>query len=175
MIGVLRLSMPKFASNEKAIQKFQFGIRTLLFFFRTLFVGSLYPAYVFMRVFKAVIGCLFFALLGVNAHAQSADSGEDVLTENSFRQPSGFDLKNQIEIYPNPAVEFLMIEIKDSDLANVEFEMHSIIGNTIKIEPEEVAKDTYKISVKNFNSGYYFLIVKDEYTRYKKAIKFLKN
>jgi len=128
-----------------------------------------------MQVLKVVIGCLFFALMGVSAYAQSVDNGEDALTESPFRHTAGIDMKNQIEIYPNPAVDFLMIEIKDSDLANVEFEMHSIIGNTIKIEPEEVAKDTYKISVKNFNSGYYFLIVKDEYTRYKKAIKFLKN
>lgn len=128
-----------------------------------------------MQVLRVVIGCLLFALLGVNAYAQSADNGEDPVSESPFRHTSGLDLKNQIEIYPNPAVDFLIIEVKDSDLANVEFEMHSIIGNTIKIEPEEVAKDTYKISVKDFNSGYYFLIVKDEYTRFKKAIKFLKN
>ncbi len=124
---------------------------------------------------KFVIGLLFFTLFGVAAYAQSTEDKDQATTESVFTETPSLELRNQIEVYPNPAVEFLIIEIKDSDLSKVEFEMHSIIGNTIKIEPEEVAKDTYKISVKSFNSGYYFLIVKDEYTRFKKAIKFLKN
>lgn len=129
-----------------------------------------------MRASKFVIGLSVLTLLGVSGYAQSVDDRSTVsTTEGSFSETHLVELKNQIDVYPNPAVEFLMVEIKDSDLSNVEFEMHSIIGNTIQIEPEEVAKDTYKISVKNFNTGYYFLIVKDEYTRYKKAIKFLKN
>lgn len=159
--------------NEKVVLKFQFHIRTLLFFFRTLYQALVAQTYVSMRVSKFVIGLLLFALFGVNGYAQSVD--DRGTTEGAFSETVLVELKNQIDVYPNPAVEFLMVEIKDSNLSNVEFEMHSIIGNTIRIEPEEVAKDTYKISVKNFNTGYYFLIVKDEYTRYKKAIKFLKN
>lgn len=126
-----------------------------------------------MRTTGFVIG-LALLLMGSTAVAQTADD-KSIAAESSFKQAPSLDLKNQVEIYPNPAVEFLIVEIKDSELSNVEFEMHSIIGNTIKIEPEEIARDTYKISVKNFNNGYYFLIVKDDYTRFKKAIKFLKN
>lgn len=111
---------------------------------------------------------------GGAAFSQAADD-KAISAESGFKQGATMDVKNLVEIYPNPASEFLIVQIKDSDLTEVEFEMHSIIGNTIKIEPEEIAKDTYKISVKNFNTGYYFLIVKDDYTRYKKAIKFLKN
>jgi hypothetical protein len=128
-----------------------------------------------MRLRKFAIGFMLATLFGVSAHAQTTEDKEQAATESAFKQNSSLEVKNQVEIYPNPAVEFLMVEIKDSNLSKVEFEMHSIIGNTIRIEPEEVAKDTYKISVKSFNSGYYFLIIKDEYTRYKKAIKFLKN
>lgn len=117
---------------------------------------------------------MLLSLCGVAAFAQAADD-KSISAESTFKQNPSLELKNQVEIYPNPASEFLIVQIKDSDLSDVEFEMHSIIGNTIKIEPEEIAKDTYKISVKNFNTGYYFLIVKDDYTRYKKAIKFLKN
>lgn len=129
----------------------------------------------FMRVASFFIGLLVVALTGVSSYAQSSEEKDATVAESAFKQPPTIEVKNQIDIYPNPAVEFLMVEIRDSNLRNVEFEMHSIIGNTIKIEAEEVAKDTYKIPVKTFNSGYYFLIIKDEYTRYKKAIKFLKN
>lgn len=126
-----------------------------------------------MRTILFVIG---FSLLFVGGGAVFAQTADDKsVAESAFKQTPSLELKNQVEIYPNPAAEFLIVEIKDSDLANVEFEMHSIIGNTIKIEPEEIARDTYKISVKSFNTGYYFLIVKDDYTRFKKAIKFLKN
>ena len=126
-----------------------------------------------MRTIQFVIGFSLLVLGGGVVFAQTAD--DKSVAESAFKQNPSLELKNQVEIYPNPAAEFLIVEIKDSDLANVEFEMHSIIGNTIKIEPEEIARNTYKISVKSFNTGYYFLIVKDDYTRFKKAIKFLKN
>lgn len=126
-----------------------------------------------MRTIQFVIGFSLLILGGGVVFAQTAD--DKSVAESAFKQTPSLELKNQVEIYPNPAAEFLIVEIKDSDLANVEFEMHSIIGNIIKIEPEEIARDTYKISVKSFNTGYYFLIVKDDYTRFKKAIKFLKN
>lgn len=127
-----------------------------------------------MRTRRCIIVCMLLMLWGGAAFSQAGDD-KTVSAEASFKQGASLDVKNVVEIYPNPATEFLIVQIKDSDLSEVEFEMHSIIGNTIKIEPEEIAKDTYKISVKNFNTGYYFLIVKDDYTRYKKAIKFLKN
>lgn len=128
-------------------------------------------------VHKLFTGLLFVLLLGGSAsYAQTDASKQSLNTDNNtFRESLAFDQKEKVEVYPNPASEFIMVEIKDGDLMNIEFEMHSIIGNTIDIQPEEVASNTFKIPVKTFNTGYYFLIIKDEYTRYKKAIKFLKN
>lgn len=101
-------------------------------------------------------------------------AGNSVLVESALVQQPTLDPINKIEIYPNPAVEFLIIQIQKSELQEIEFEMHSLIGNTIKIQPEEIGFDTYRINVKEFSTGYYFLVVKDEVTRYKKAFKFLK-
>lgn len=94
--------------------------------------------------------------------------------ENSINQQASLDLRNQIEIYPNPAVEFLIVEIQNSELINTQFEMHSLIGNQVTIDPEEIGHNLYRIQVKSFATGYYFLVVKDEISRYKKAFKFLK-
>ncbi|WP_370089215.1 T9SS type A sorting domain-containing protein [Ekhidna sp.] len=80
----------------------------------------------------------------------------------------------QISIYPNPAVEFIMIQV-DGNFSNAEFEMTSMIGNKLQIKPEEMGAGKYKIQVKDLATGYYFLIVKDEEKRFKKAFKFLKN
>lgn len=109
----------------------------------------------------------------LSAMGQEQTSG-NLQTENPILQQASIDLKNRIEVYPNPAVEFLIVEIQNSDLVDTEFEMHSLIGNEITIEPEEIGYNLYRIPVKNFATGYYFLVVKDEISRYKKAFKFLK-
>lgn len=86
------------------------------------------------------------------------------------------DLKifNQIEIYPNPSVDFIIVDIDQSKLEDARFELHSIIGNTVKIEAEEISEDKFRINVKNLNSGYYFVIIKDDFSQFKEAHKFLK-
>ena len=88
----------------------------------------------------------------------------------------GSDLsqESRISIYPNPAVEHIIVQL-DSDFSNAEFELNSMIGNKLVIKPEEVGINKYKIQVKDLATGYYFLIVKDEDKRFKKAYKFLKH
>ena len=113
---------------------------------------------------------LFFA---VSVLAQS-DDGESVNPEINFTNQS-LDAENKIEVYPNPAVEFIIIQLSNSSLENVEFEMHSIIGNKIDISYENLSQDKFRIPVKDLASGYYFLVVKDEMSRFKKAYKFLKS
>ncbi len=108
---------------------------------------------------KLIILTLAFALSGVSlAQGERSNLSQDA----------------QISIYPNPAVEFLMIQV-DGEIKNAKFELNSMIGNKLQIKPEEVGIGKYKIPVKNLASGYYFLIVKDEEKRFKKAFKFLKN
>jgi len=82
--------------------------------------------------------------------------------------------ESKISIYPNPAVEYIVIEL-DQSLKNVTFELNSMIGNNLSIKPEELGFGKYRISLKDFATGYYFLIVQDESSRFKKAYKFLKN
>jgi hypothetical protein len=79
-----------------------------------------------------------------------------------------------VELYPNPSVDFLNITLKNSNLKNVEFEMYNVIGNKIDFEVDAVNGVSYKINVKEFNPGYYLLIIKDPMSRYNKAFKFRK-
>ncbi len=113
---------------------------------------------------------LLFSLSGM---AQTTN-GESVNPEINFSNQS-LSAENRLEVYPNPAVEFIIIEFENSSLENVEFEMHSIIGNRIEISYETLSQDKYRIPVKELASGYYFLVVKDEMSRFKKAYKFLKS
>jgi len=91
-----------------------------------------------------------------------------------FGSSFGEQQESQISVYPNPAVEFIIVQL-DDDLKNAKFELNSMIGNKLLIEPEEVGYGKYKIPVKELSTGYYFLIVKNEEKRFKKAFKFLKH
>ncbi|MEO9870216.1 T9SS type A sorting domain-containing protein [Ekhidna sp.] len=84
------------------------------------------------------------------------------------------DQETQISIYPNPAVEFIIVQV-EGESSKTEFELNSMIGNKLLIKPEEVGIGKYKIQVKDLATGYYFLIVKNEKKRFKKAFRFLKN
>jgi len=83
--------------------------------------------------------------------------------------------ENKIQIYPNPAVEHLTVQISNSDFENVQFELHSIIGNKMTVRVQDLGSGKYKIPVDGFATGYYFLIITDEKARFKKAYKFLKD
>ncbi|XOV91980.1 MAG: T9SS type A sorting domain-containing protein [Bacteroidota bacterium] len=115
-----------------------------------------------------------FALLFAFCGLAQTNTDETVNPEINFTNQS-LNNENKIEVYPNPAVEYIIIELSNSSLENVEFELHSIIGNNIEISYENLAFNKYRIPVKDLASGYYFLVVKDEISRFKKAYKFLKS
>lgn len=114
---------------------------------------------------------LTFAL--VLAGAVNAQNAETVITQPSFSQE--VLQENVIDIYPNPAVRFLVVNVENSTLENTEFEILSIIGNRMTIAVQDLGQGKYRIPVENFSSGYYFLVVKDEETHFKRAYKFLKD
>lgn len=98
-----------------------------------------------------------------------------ILSLSAFAQDAGNELTQQpkISIYPNPAIEHITIDLGDS-FKNAKFELNSMIGNKILIQPEDLGYGKYRISIKDFAQGYYFLVIKDDETRFKKAYKFLK-
>ena len=122
-----------------------------------------------MKYTKLIILTFILAFAGLNQ-----GFAQDIGLESRLNNTS-LTVENKIEVYPNPAVEFLIVQISNSEMKNVEFEMYSLIGNKVVIKPEQIGTDKYRISVKDFSSGYYFLLVKDEKKRFEKALKFLKN
>jgi hypothetical protein len=84
------------------------------------------------------------------------------------------DPRSDVKLFPNPAVEFLIVEINSEELSNISFELNNIIGNTFQIRSEALGHNRYKIYVKDLNPGYYFLTIKDANSSYKRAYRFLK-
>ena len=113
---------------------------------------------------KLIIATLALALVFTSSAQRSID-------DSGF----GATQENKIQIYPNPVVNDLFIQISNPTLKNVEIELHSIIGNQLTIRVQDLGNGRYKIPVDGFSTGYYFLIVIDEDARFKRAYKFLKS
>ena len=117
-----------------------------------------------MKKLLLVVGLFIFAF------ASYAQSGQDFRSfGNELLNP-----KNQIEIFPNPSVDYLNVHIKKSDLNKKVLIIHSIIGNKFEIEVENVTRDEYRLDVRDLPKGYYLLSIKDATTDFSKTFKFLK-
>lgn len=112
----------------------------------------------------------FICILGWATTAQAQD---DSAAESPF-STQDLEIENKIELFPNPTVDYLNVQVLNSNLQKTEFTLHNIIGNEIKIEPEKVGDHKYKINVKELSPGYYLLVVKDPISKFNKTFKFLK-
>jgi Secretion system C-terminal sorting domain len=95
-------------------------------------------------------------------------------TNYDYEQPDRKDLSKAVQIFPNPAVEFVHIRLEHVNLDNVNVTMHNIIGNEINIETERIDNHEIRIRVKDFDTGYYLLALKDEQSKFRGTYKFLK-
>ena len=82
--------------------------------------------------------------------------------------------KNKIEIYPNPSVDFLNVQIENSNLKNTVLIVYNIIGSKFELEAENVSENQYRLDVRDLPPGYYLLSIKDASSNFSKTFKFLK-
>jgi len=118
---------------------------------------------------------LFSTLLLLTAtigFAQESNEQEGYVGENNDLIQRSLDLEQTIEVYPNPAIDFLNIDVKSEELVRVDFEVYDIIGNSIEVNPEKLTTNKYRVPVGDLHSGYYMLIVKDPYSRFRQIFKF---
>jgi len=115
---------------------------------------------------------ILFVLVAVAAGQKAFAQG----TQSDFPAfgNASLELENRIEIYPNPAVEYINVEIRESKLTNTRLVLHNIIGNQIEIVPEKINDSKYRIDVKDLPPGYYLLSIKDPGIEFSKTFKFLK-
>jgi hypothetical protein len=79
-----------------------------------------------------------------------------------------------VELYPNPAKDFLNIQINEPDVYNVKFELYNIIGNPVTVKSEKINQGEFKIETSDLTPGYYLLVIQDEKVHFKHTYKFMK-
>ncbi len=122
---------------------------------------------------------VFFAvslicLISIQAFSQRASHDNDIRPEAPTVEQNNIITVNHIDLYPNPVVDFLSVKIENSTLENVEFELYNIIGNNLNVKVEETGQNSFKLNIKDFNPGYYLVVIKDPIKRFNKSYKFQK-
>lgn len=81
---------------------------------------------------------------------------------------------DQIEVYPNPAIDHIYVSVEEEVFDQIKLEMFNIIGNQVQLNVEKVNDSEYRIPVSTYNTGYYLLLISDRAGRVNKAFKFMK-
>lgn len=109
-----------------------------------------------------------------SAPAQQVPAAQNASQTFTFPEGSLVEARNEVRLFPNPATEYLVVEIKDPQLDEVGFELNNIIGDQYALRADKLGGNRYKIYVNDLPSGYYFLTIKDLNTPYKRAYRFVK-
>ena len=116
-----------------------------------------------MKAFK------IFIILVITLFSSLMVCGQEV---GSQADKSSFAVS--IAIYPNPAVEYIEVNLDQLLSSKVKLTVYNIIGNEIQAESEVVDDHKVRIRVKDFAAGYYLLALRDDETKFRGTYKFLK-
>lgn len=120
-----------------------------------------------MKKLKGILAIALFTLVGLTSYAQN-DSEYPSFASNDLK------IENQVQIYPNPSVDFLKVTIEKSNLVDPQIVIHTIIGNRLSVDSQETGFNEFTVDVKNLPVGYYLIAIKDETTGFSETYKFLK-
>jgi len=84
------------------------------------------------------------------------------------------NLTKSVHLFPNPATEFVDVQLDHFPADKVVLTVHNIIGNELAVETEVLEENLIRVKVKDLASGYYLLAVKDEESKFRGTYKFLK-
>ena len=121
-----------------------------------------------MKLFGTLLLAAIFYFSFTDASAQTRSG------ELSYLQNSTLLEKNKVSLYPNPATEFLNVEISNTELKAVSIKLYNIIGNVVNAEIEVLGDSRYFIRLKDLPPGYYLLAIKDGDNKINETYKFLK-
>jgi hypothetical protein len=91
-----------------------------------------------------------------------------------IQETSNLENVKQVKLYPNPAIEFLTVKFETPQAKKAKFVLHNILGSEVEVEQEVIDDFEVRIKVKELNTGFYLLLVRNEETGLKGAYKFLK-
>ena len=114
---------------------------------------------------------LLFTFSYATAQSNGGDKDDSNMVGYPGFQGERLEPKLKIDVFPNPAIDNIFVRINTPNEPNFQFELYNIIGATLHVEPEEIERNYYKISVKELPAGYYLLMIKDPDQHFNQAFK----
>jgi hypothetical protein len=118
-----------------------------------------------MKVVRTIFILFFLGIMGTSF----AQVSEGIALSTESIDPVKF-----VQLYPNPATEFVNVKLELPHAKQVKLGLHSVIGNVLSVETEIVDEYHLRLRVKDLPEGYYFLAIRDEAVNFKSTYKFLK-
>ncbi|MFZ1809350.1 MAG: T9SS type A sorting domain-containing protein [Cyclobacteriaceae bacterium] len=118
-----------------------------------------------MKLIGTILICSLLLSFSLVGYGQS--EGSPIYQEVGF-------VDKLVQMYPNPASDYLTVKLPTPNAGSVQLAMHSVIGNALNIEKEQIDEYEVRLRVKDLPSGYYFLSIKEENSGLKASYKFLK-
>ena len=112
---------------------------------------------------KAVLLSIIVLIAGQVCYGQAHDE--------SFR--NGDPIKS-VQIFPNPATDYLTIKFESPVAKSSKLAFHSIIGSSIELEQEAIDDFEIRVKVKDLPLGYYIIAIHDTQNNSRGIYKFLK-
>jgi hypothetical protein len=84
------------------------------------------------------------------------------------------DPVKSVQVYPNPAVDYLTIKFEAPIAKSSKLAFHSIIGSSLELEQEVIDEFEIRVKVKDLPIGYYVVAIHDPQNNSRAIYKFLK-
>ncbi len=84
------------------------------------------------------------------------------------------DPVKSVQIYPNPATDYVTIKFESAVARTSKLAFHSIIGSSIELEQESIDDFEIRVKVKDLPVGYYIIVIHDPQNNSRAIYKFLK-
>ncbi|RAW00737.1 T9SS type A sorting domain-containing protein [Pseudochryseolinea flava] len=120
-----------------------------------------------MRLLRNFTAAVIAILLCFELFAQDRTTPQETQSET-------VDLAKSVQLFPNPAIEFVHIRVDRLNSADVKLTLHNIIGNQVAVETDIVDEHELRVKVKDLATGYYLIAVRDEKLNFRGTYKFLK-
>jgi hypothetical protein len=117
----------------------------------------------------AALFFVFMTLWGASGYAQTAGFPRESGTAAGQKDP-----QIAVELYPNPATDFVTVSFVEPVAKQTRLMVHNIIGNALDVEVETIDDHEIRIRVKDLPVGYYLVAIRDEQTNGRSTLKFLK-
>jgi hypothetical protein len=112
---------------------------------------------------KAFLLSICILIAGQACYAQAHDE--------SFRAG---DPAKLVQVYPNPATDYLIVRFEAPVAKTSKLAFHSIIGSSIELEQEVIDDFEVHVKVKDLPTGYYVIMVHEPQSNSRGIYKFLK-